>query len=255
MHDTTDTPAPTELPDAEPGAATDAAPEAAADATQAVAMPAPAARMAPEECAAQLKQRFPALFAGQPKPIKLHIQADIQARAPGVFTKQVLSAFLRRHTGSRGYLLALTRSPHRLDLDGQPAGEVTDVHRQAAQEELKRREQMFLARRQEEDEQRRQRARLLREWQTTTLTRANFCALKGVPEASLDGLLERARQEAQERAAAPHREGAGHRPERHERHERPGGPGPRRDGPGPRSRPGGARPPRPPRPPRSPDAA
>lgn len=189
--------------------------------------PAAAPRMSLDDCAAQLRQHFPALFGGPARPIKLHIQADIQARAPGVFTKQVLSAFLRRHTGSRSYLLGLTRAAHRFDLDGQPAGEVTDAHRQAAQEELKRREQLFLARRLEEDEQRRERARLLREWQGTTLTRANFCALKGVPEASLDALLERARQEAQERAEAPRQ---GHGPRRDGGPRRPGGPGAPRPG-------------------------
>src|SRR5690242_4005161 len=82
-------------------------------------LPPPAA---PEEqprqtdCAEQLRQHFPALFGGGFKPLKLHIQADIQQRAPGVFTKQALTGFLRRHTGSTGYLIALTRSPHRYDL-------------------------------------------------------------------------------------------------------------------------------------------
>ena len=47
--------------------------------------------MSPAACAQQLAERFPALFAGKPKPLKLRIQADIQERAPGVFTKQALS--------------------------------------------------------------------------------------------------------------------------------------------------------------------
>ena len=79
----------------------------------------------PVDCAEQLRERFPALFGTGFKPLKLHIQADIQQRAPGVFTKQALTGFLRRYTGSTGYLIALTRSPHRYDLDGQPAGEVS----------------------------------------------------------------------------------------------------------------------------------
>ena len=51
--------------------------------------PAPVAAPAPgaEDCAEQLRQHFPALFGGAPKPLKLRIQADIQARAPGVFAK------------------------------------------------------------------------------------------------------------------------------------------------------------------------
>jgi ProP effector len=92
-----------------------------------------------ESCAAELKQRFPALFTGQPKPIKLRIQTDIQQRAPGVFTRQALSAFLRRHTGSTSYLIALGKATQRLDLDGQPAGEIAAEHHAAAAEELARR--------------------------------------------------------------------------------------------------------------------
>ncbi len=144
--------------------------------------PAPPADLPPADCAAQLKERFPALFGGAFKPLKLRIQADIQERAPGVFSKQALSAFLRRHTGSTGYLVAMTRSPHRFDLDGQPAGDVSDEHRQAAADELARRRVNHQAK------------------QQTTLTPANFCALKGIAPQALDALLATARREADERA-------------------------------------------------------
>src|SRR5438132_7590327 len=92
--------------------------------------PAPAEPMSPAACAQQLKALFPALFAGAVKPLKLRIQVDIQERAPGVFTKQALSAFFRRHTGSTAYLIAISKAPNRIDLDGQPAGEVSAEHRQ-----------------------------------------------------------------------------------------------------------------------------
>jgi sRNA-binding protein len=91
-------------------------------------VPAPA-DPAPFDCAEQLGQRFPALFGGGFKPLKLRIQDDIQQRAPGVFARQALSAFLRRYTGSTGYLVAVTKASHRLDLDGQPSGEVSAEHR------------------------------------------------------------------------------------------------------------------------------
>ena len=42
------------------------------------------------------------------------------------------------------------------------------------------------------------RAHLLRDFEATTLTRANFCALKGVADEELDGLLEIARGEKKE---------------------------------------------------------
>ena len=161
-----------------------AAPEPAAPkageapiAAVAVATPASAAakadgRVDVQAVAAKLKELFPALFGGGAKPLKLRVQADIQERAPGQFTKAQLSAFLRRYTGGTGYLIALTRAKTRFDLDGQPAGELSDEHRNAAQEELTRRRGITEARRAEEDRGRQERAQLLRDFSRTTLTPA-----------------------------------------------------------------------------------
>ena len=190
-------------------------PVAPAAATTAVS-PAP---LAPAECGQQLKQLFPALFGGAVKPLKLRIQVDIQERAPGRFGKQTLSAFFRRHTGATSYLIAVTKAPHRFDLDGQPAGEITAEHRQVAADELARRRGNQEERRQVEEQQRRNRAGLLHDFQTTTLTKTNFCALKGVPVDELDGLLEIARGEAEERAR--HAPPAFERPRRQEPRGRP----------------------------------
>jgi hypothetical protein len=163
-----------------------------------------------DACAEQLRQHFPALFSGAPKPLKLRIQADIQERVPGVFTKAALSGFLRRHTGRTGYLIALTRAAHRFDLDGAPAGEISAEHRQAAVDELARRRALQATREAALQEQRRARAELLRAFEGSSLSVANFCALKGVAQDELQGLLELARREAAERAqAAP--------PPRHDR--------------------------------------
>lgn len=188
-------------PNAPASAPTPAPTPAPAQAAAPAAAPA-AATMSPAACAQQLAERFPALFSGKPKPLKLRIQADIQARAPGVFTKQALSAFLRRHTGSTPYLIALSTSPQRFDLDGQAAGELSDEHRQAAVDELARRRTLHAQRReqeQQEQQERRNRATLLRDFETTRLTPANFCALKGVAPEDLEGLLAIAREEAAQR--------------------------------------------------------
>jgi ProP effector len=179
---------------------------------------------APADCAAQLKERFPALFGGAVKPLKLRIQADIQERAPNVFTKQALSAFFRRYTGSTGYLIAMTKSPHRYDLDGQPSGDVSEEHRQAATEELARRRANQRAKIDQAEEGRRNRAALLHDFETTTLTPANFCALKGIAPQALDALLATARREAQERAKAFPRTDAPRRDAPPARRRAPGGP-------------------------------
>ena len=217
-----------ETPVAEVAADVVAGADAAAD-TAAAAQPAKPALpgLSPAACAAQLAALFPAIFGpGGPKPLKLRIQVDIQQRAPSLFTKKVLSLFLQRHTTSTAYLKALVNAPHRLDLDGQPAGEPADEHRQAAVAELERRRALHDARRAAERDTQRQTQRkahdearraymadaeargkrdtLLRAFETTTLTRKNFCALKGVAEAELDAVLAQARQEReQQRAQAP----------------------------------------------------
>jgi ProP effector len=212
--------------------------DTAADAVDVAAVPAPqddaaptdaaavavAPAMSPAACSAQLKQLFPALFTGVAKPLKLRIQADIQTRAPGLFTKQLLSVVLRRYTGSHSYLVALTQATHRFDLDGAPAGELSAEHKQAAMDELtlRRTTQRDAQRdsqrklqhdqhqeRQEqqerqalEEQKRRNRATLLHDFENTTLTPANFSALKGITVEAMEGYLATARQEAMARREA-----------------------------------------------------
>jgi ProP effector len=117
---------------------------------------APAPRPEPNvaETARLLANHFPALFgAGVAKPIKLRIQADINRRAPGVFTKKALSVFLQRHTTRTAYLRALVaEGATRIDLDGQPVGEIAAEHRDAAGVELERRRAIVEARKHAERE-------------------------------------------------------------------------------------------------------
>lgn len=175
----------------------------------------------PAECAALLAARFPALFGKDVyRPLKLRIAADIQQEVPNTFTKRALSAFLHRHTTSTLYLKALANEPHRYDLGGAAAGEVSAEHRQAAAEEVQRRRAMQqqrragaiesqrkaeVAQREAEGRERAARARLLRAFEASTLTRANFCALMGVADPELDALLAQARDERSRHAAAPAR--------------------------------------------------
>ncbi len=137
----------------EPAPAETAAPTESSTEAAAPAEPPPAAapaipELSPAACGALLAQHFPALFGpGVMLPIKLRIQADIQARVPGVFTRKSMSLFLHRHTTSTAYLKALVASPQRFDLDGAPAGEVAAEHRDAAAAEVERRRGIVQARR------------------------------------------------------------------------------------------------------------
>lgn len=145
-------------PELDPPPASDEPADAQPDGTEAVAESATHAGSAgPRErramaqppvrdCAPDLQRLFPALFGATPRPVKLRIQVDIMARAPGVFTRRELAHFFHRHTTSRAYLQALLASADRYDLDGQAAGPVSDEHRQAAQVELDRRREVRQAR-------------------------------------------------------------------------------------------------------------
>ena len=110
------------------------------------------AELSPAACGTRLAALFPALFVGPDgkgtwKAIKLRIHADIQARAPGEFSKRTLGIFFSRYTTTTAYLKALSTAAQRFDLDGQPAGEIAAEHRQAATEELARRHALAAERR------------------------------------------------------------------------------------------------------------
>ena len=202
--------------------------------------PAPAQRLPdlpPAECAALLAARFPAVFGKDVhRPLKLRIAADIQQETPNTFTKRALSAFLHRHTTTTLYLKALANEPNRYDLSGAPAGEISAEHRLAAAEEVQRRRALQqqrrtgaiesqrkaeaqqrhaevaaevaqreaqIAQREADGQERAARARLLRAFEASRLTRANFCTLMGVADSQLDGLLAQAREERQRHAVSP----------------------------------------------------
>jgi sRNA-binding protein len=239
--------APVAAPAVESPAVAEVAPAADAGAAVEPAADASAAPVAQEDCGPQLKKLYPALFSNPPKPLKLRIQADIQARSPGLFTKPQLSAFLRRYTGSHAYLNALVKATHRFDLDGNPGDELSDEHRTAAGEELARRRANTQARVALENEQRANRATLLKEFEANTLPTAEFAAAKGVPEAELEPLIARARKEALEPPPAPafNRDRRGPRPEGQRNARPPRDARPAADGSAPPT--DAPRPPRPPR--------
>jgi hypothetical protein len=140
--ETASAPAAEEVVEATPEPTAPGAEESEAPGAEEAAPAAPAkTELSPAQCAAHLAEMFPALFGtqGPPKPIKLRIQADLQQRAPGLFTRKALSIVLHRHTTSTPYLKALVAAPSRFDLDGEPAGEIAEEHRQAAREEVERR--------------------------------------------------------------------------------------------------------------------
>lgn len=147
--------APSEAPTVTAVASPDANDEAAAApaAEPGAAAAEPAKDLSPAATGARLAELFPALFVGPDgrgewKAIKLRIHADIQARAPGQFSKRTLGIFFSRYTTTTPYLKALAApGAQRFDLDGQPAGEIAEEHRKAAEEEVARRQAIAAERR------------------------------------------------------------------------------------------------------------
>lgn len=238
--------------DAQAGEAGDTADPSQADETADASQAGePGASAAPEakapDCGPLLAQRFPALFGGpHPKPLKLRIQADIHAAAPGAFSKAQLSAFFRRHTRTTAYLIGLTREPHRYDLDGQPAGEIAAEHREAAEAELAVRRARRDEKRAAEQAAYRQRIDWLRASASQSVD--ELAAAHQLTPAQMQAALTQARAEAEARAArratqpprAPRPADGGARGER-----KPAPAGERPPGGKPDAH--GSRPPRPPR--------
>ena len=138
-------------PNEEPAASATA--EATADAAAGAASKTPAPDLSPAATGTRLAALFPALFVGPDgngtwKALKLRIHADIQARAPGQFSKRALGIFFSRYTTTTAYLRALAApGAQRFDLDGQPAGEIAEEHRSAAALEVERRRSIAIERR------------------------------------------------------------------------------------------------------------
>ena len=74
-----------------------------------------------------LCESFPAAFnLSRPKPLKLHIDRDLLAS--GGLSQDVIGQGLACYTGRSRYLDSLTVGATRIDLEGKPAGTVSERH-------------------------------------------------------------------------------------------------------------------------------
>jgi sRNA-binding protein len=74
-----------------------------------------------------LCESFPAAFnVSRPKPLKLHIDKDLLAS--GGLSQDVIGQGLACYTGRSRYLDSLTVGATRIDLEGKPAGTVSERH-------------------------------------------------------------------------------------------------------------------------------
>lgn len=83
-----------------------------------------------------LNQRYTVFRDSQPLAIGIH--KAVMKALPEVEGAKVRAA-LRRHVGSTRYLKAVANGDDRFDLDGQPAGKITEEQKQQAVEALRER--------------------------------------------------------------------------------------------------------------------
>ena len=96
----------------------------------------PPFRVRVEAAQSLLRERYPDLFGNDPKPLKIGIHLELLERHPDLDFVGLKRA-LTLHTGRFSYQKALTKpGAMRFDLDGQPAGEVTEEQVEIAHKRL-----------------------------------------------------------------------------------------------------------------------
>mgnify|MGYP000535301633 FL=1 len=105
-----------------------------------------------KELIAYLCELFPACFIsdGEARPLKIGIFQDLAARLADddKISKTLLRSALRQYTSSWRYLHGLRPGVLRVDLDGNPAGELTEEHVTHAKAALKEsKDKIFSSRR------------------------------------------------------------------------------------------------------------
>lgn len=93
-----------------------------------------------KEVIAYLAERFPQCFSaeGEARPLKIGIFQDLVARVEGEMqlSKTQLRSALRLYTSSWRYLYGVKAGAIRVDLDGNPCGELEEQHVEHARKQL-----------------------------------------------------------------------------------------------------------------------
>ncbi len=93
-----------------------------------------------KEVIAFLAERFPQCFSaeGEARPLKVGIFQDLVARVEGEMnlSKTQLRSALRLYTSSWRYLYGIKAGATRVDLDGNPCGELDEQHVEHARKQL-----------------------------------------------------------------------------------------------------------------------
>lgn len=100
-----------------------------------------------KEVIAFLAERFPHCFSaeGEARPLKIGIFQDLVERVGGEMnlSKTQLRSALRLYTSSWRYLYGVKPGATRVDLDGNPCGELEEQHVEHARKRLKKPKPVF----------------------------------------------------------------------------------------------------------------
>ena len=115
-----------------------------------------------KEVIAFLAERFPQCFSaeGEARPLKIGIFQDLVARVEGEMSlsKTQLRSALRLYTSSWRYLYGIKLGATRVDLDGNPSGELDEQHVEHARKQLEEAKARVQAQRAEQQAKKREAA-------------------------------------------------------------------------------------------------
>ena len=115
-----------------------------------------------KEVIAFLAERFPQCFSaeGEARPLKIGIFQDLVARVEGEMnlSKTQLRSALRLYTSSWRYLYGIKLGATRVDLDGNPCGELDEQHVEHARKQLEEAKARVHAQRAEQQAKKREAA-------------------------------------------------------------------------------------------------
>ena len=115
-----------------------------------------------KEVIAFLAERFPQCFSaeGEARPLKVGIFQDLVARVEGEMnlSKTQLRSALRLYTSSWRYLYGIKPGATRVDLDGNPCGELDEQHVEHARKQLEEAKARVQAQRAEQQAKKREAA-------------------------------------------------------------------------------------------------
>jgi ProP effector len=138
-----------------------------------------------------LWERFPYVFTGELRPLKIGITNDIAEAMGGIIDKRDVVRMISKRVNNVAYNKIVARGGSRYDLHGQPNGEVSQKEQAFAQDWLEKRQAERIALS--------ERALLLKAIESSGLNHNAYANQKGLDAAKVESDLDKAKAERVER--------------------------------------------------------